>query len=194
MNRSPLTYLFLIANIAVFGLELVRGAPFIERYALWPLGAGFAPYQIATSAFLHGGLMHLATNMLGLFVFGRDVEQALGSLRFLLLYALSIVTACIAQLGVAIWFADPQPVVGASGALFGVMVAYAMLFPRRVLVLLFPPIPLPAPLFVVLYAAFELYAGVTGTQSGVAHFAHLGGLVGGFLLMRAWKKGRRARR
>ncbi len=83
--------------------------------------------------------------------------------------------------------ANAQPTVGASGALFGVMVAFAMLFPKRVIVLLFPPIPLPAPLFVVLYAAFELYSGVTGTMSGVAHFAHLGGLVGGFVLMRIWK-------
>jgi membrane associated rhomboid family serine protease len=187
MKRSPLTYLLLIANIAVFGIELLLGDSIIERYALWPLGAGFAPWQVLSSAFLHGSLMHLATNMLGLFVFGRDVEQALGRLRFAALYTLSILTASAAQLFVATWFSDPQPTVGASGALFGVMVAYAMLFPRRVIVLLFPPIPLPAPLFVVLYAAFELYSGVTGTMSGVAHFAHLGGLVGGFVLMKLWR-------
>jgi membrane associated rhomboid family serine protease len=187
MNRSPLTHALLIANIAIFGLELLFGGALVQRYALWPIGAGFAPWQIFTGAFLHGSLMHLAANMLGLFVFGRDVERALGQWRFALLYTLSIVTAAAAQLAVGVLLRDPHPVVGASGALFGVMVAFAMLFPKRVIILLFPPIPLPAPLFVVLYAAFELYAGVTGSMSGVAHFAHLGGLVGGFVLMRLWR-------
>ncbi|WP_174839763.1 rhomboid family intramembrane serine protease [Solimonas terrae] len=187
MKRSPLTYTLLFANVAIFGLELLIGSSMVQRYALWPIGAGFAPWQILSSAFLHGSPMHLAANMLGLFVFGRDVEAALGRLRFATLYALSMVTAALAQLAVSALLHDAHPVVGASGALFGVMVAFAMLFPKRVIILLFPPIPLPAPLFVVLYAAFELYAGVTGSMSGVAHFAHLGGLVGGFLLMRTWR-------
>lgn len=187
MKRSPLTYTLLFANVAIFGLELLIGGSMVQRYALWPIGAGFAPWQILSSAFLHGSPMHLAANMLGLLVFGRDVEAALGRLRFATLYALSMVTAALAQLAVSALLHDAHPVVGASGALFGVMVAFAMLFPKRVIILLFPPIPLPAPLFVVLYAAFELYAGVTGSMSGVAHFAHLGGLVGGFLLMRTWR-------
>ncbi|NGY05472.1 rhomboid family intramembrane serine protease [Solimonas terrae] len=182
-----MTYTLLFANVAIFGLELLIGSSMVQRYALWPIGAGFAPWQILSSAFLHGSPMHLAANMLGLFVFGRDVEAALGRLRFATLYALSMVTAALAQLAVSALLHDAHPVVGASGALFGVMVAFAMLFPKRVIILLFPPIPLPAPLFVVLYAAFELYAGVTGSMSGVAHFAHLGGLVGGFLLMRTWR-------
>lgn len=193
MRRYPLTYALLLANIAVFGLELLIGDALLTRYALWPIGAGFAPWQIVSSAFLHGGLMHLGANMLGLFVFGRDVEAALGRLRFASLYGLSIITASTAQLAVSALLHDAHPVVGASGALFGVMVAFAMLFPKRVIILLFPPIPLPAPLFVVLYAAFELYAGVTGSMSGVAHFAHLGGLLGGFVLMRIWRP-RRSRR
>ena len=95
MNRSPLTHALLIANIAIFGLELLSGGALVQRYALWPIGAGFAPWQIFTGAFLHGSLMHLAANMLGLFVFGRDVERALGQWRFALLYTLSIVTAAI---------------------------------------------------------------------------------------------------
>lgn len=193
MSRYPLTYALLTANVVIFGLELLIGAALLTRYALWPIGAGFAPWQIVSSAFLHGSLMHLGANMLGLFVFGRDVELALGRLRFAALYGLSIITASAAQLAVSALLHDTHPVVGASGALFGVMVAFAMLFPKRVIILLFPPIPLPAPLFVVLYAAFELYAGVTGSMSGVAHFAHLGGLVGGFVLMRIWRP-RRSRR
>src|SRR3546814_18894935 len=100
-----------------------------------------------------------------LVVCGLDVELAIGLLRFEVLYVLSIVTASAAQLPVSALLHDAHPLVGSSGALFGVMTAFAMLFPKRVIILLFPPIPLPAPLFVVLYAAFELYAGVTGSMS-----------------------------
>src|SRR3546814_20550932 len=82
MQRYPLTYALLIANVVIFGLELLIGDSLLMRYALWPVGAGFAPWQIVSSAFLHGSLMHLGANMLGLFVFGRDVELALGRLRF----------------------------------------------------------------------------------------------------------------
>src|SRR3546814_2478869 len=160
------------------------------RYALWPVCAGLAPLQIVSSAFLHGSLMHLGANMLGLFVFGRDVELALGRLRFAVLYGLSIVTASAAQLTVSALLHDAHPVVGASGALFGVMTAFAMLFPKRVIILLFPPIPLPEPLFVVLYAAFELYARVTGSISGVAHFATIGVMTGGLVLDQYSRDGR----
>ena len=118
----------------------------------------------------------------------RMVERGV---RFVQLYTASVFAAALAQL-ITQGFSDPVPTVGASGGLFGLLGAYALLFPRRRVMLLFPPIPLPAPVFVTLYAAFELYAGVTGTMSGVAHFAHLGGLAGGLLLLRSWR--RRARR
>ena len=119
--------------------------------------------------------------------FGRELESAMGSLRYLWLYAVSVLAAAATQL-VAVSFGDPVPTVGASGGLFGLLAAYAILFPRRKLILLFPPILLPAPVFVLLYAAFELYAGVTGTLAGVAHFAHLGGLVGGLLVLRGRRR------
>ncbi|AXQ31474.1 rhomboid family intramembrane serine protease [Solimonas sp. K1W22B-7] len=190
--RTPVTLFLLIANIAIFLLQLQASDGLIPRYALWPLGEGFQPWQLVTSAFLHGGMLHLAVNMFGVWTFGRELEQALGPLRFLRLYAVSVLAAAATQL-VAVHFGKPVPTVGASGGLFGLLAAYAILFPDRKLLLLFPPIPLPAPLFVVLYAAFELYAGVTGTLSGVAHFAHLGGLAGGLLVL-GKRRGRASRR
>lgn len=188
---TPLTYLLLIANVLVFGLEMQFGDPFLRAFALWPLGAGFAPWQIFTSAFLHAGLSHIGLNMFGLWMFGREVERAIGSARFGQLYLTSVVCASLAQLGVGLLQTSVHPTIGASGGLFGVMAAFAMLFPKRIIVLLIPPIPLPARWFVILYAAVELFSGVYGTFEGVAHFAHLGGLVGGWLVVRGWRRARR---
>ncbi|PPE75173.1 rhomboid family intramembrane serine protease [Solimonas fluminis] len=190
--RTPVTLFLLAANIAIFVLQTQAPDGLIPRYALWPLGEGFQPWQVLSSAFLHGSLLHLGVNMLGIWTFGRELESAMGSLRYLWLYAVSVLAAAATQL-VAVSFGDPVPTVGASGGLFGLLAAYAILFPHRKLILLFPPIPLPAPLFVLLYAAFELYAGVTGTLSGVAHFAHLGGLVGGLLVLRGRRRRLRSR-
>ncbi|MDB5970854.1 MAG: rhomboid family intrarane serine protease [Hydrocarboniphaga sp.] len=186
---TPVTYALLVVNLLIFGLQMLLGDVMLRDFALWPLQAGFAPWQIVTCAFLHGSLMHLGTNMLGVWMFGRDVERALGSSRFAQLYAASVLTASFAQLAFTSFFArDPVPTVGASGGLFGVLAAFAWLYPRRKVILLIPPIPLPAPVFVSLYAAVELYSGVTGTFAGVAHFAHLGGLIGGLALLWIWRK------
>lgn len=186
MRSENVTYLILAVCIAVFGLQVQATDGLLRSFALWPLGAGFQFWQIVTSAFLHGGVFHLAVNMFGIWMFGRDIERALGPIRFAQLYAVSVLSAAFAQLVVTA-FGDPVPTIGASGGLFGLLVAYAMLFPRRQVMLLFPPIPMRAPVFVALYAAFELYAGMSGTLSGVAHFAHLGGLAGAFLLLRYWR-------
>ena len=187
MRSENVTYIILAVCIAVFGLQMQAADGLLRSFALWPLGEGFRVWQVITSAFLHGSIFHLAVNMFGIWMFGRDIERALGPARFIQLYAVSVLSAAFAQLVVTA-FGDPVPTVGASGGLFGLLVAYAMLFPRRQIMLLFPPIPMRAPVFVALYAAFELYAGMSGTLSGVAHFAHLGGLAGGFLLLRHWLK------
>lgn len=191
---TPVTYLLLLANLLVFGMEGQLGERFVETYALWPLGHGFALVQLVTSAFLHANPVHLATNMIGLWVFGREVERGIGSPRFLLLYTASVLSAALAQVAVCTLMGQVFPTVGASGGLFGVLAAFAMLYPQRTVILLFPPIPLPARVFVVLYGLFELYAGVYGTQQGVAHFAHLGGLAGGFFMLRRWRRPRRGGR
>jgi membrane associated rhomboid family serine protease len=185
---APVTRALLLLNGLIFVLETVAGEGLIKVFALWPLALGFQPWQLLSSAFLHAGIAHLAMNMFGLWMFGRDVERALGSPRFLQLYLLSALTASIAQLAVTAMLDQRVPTLGASGAVFGVLGAFALLYPNRIIVLLIPPIPLPSRVFVALYAAIELFAGVYGTEAGVAHFAHLGGLLGGLLLVRHWRR------
>jgi membrane associated rhomboid family serine protease len=170
-------------------------------FALWPFGApaftgpdtpaGFLPWQLVTYSFLHGNALHLMINMLGLYMFGSEVERVLGDRRYFTYYLVSVLAAAIAQLVMsALAAGPPYPTVGASGGVFGLLLAYGMFFPRRMVMLIFPPIPMPARVFVIFYAALELYLGVTGTQAGVAHFAHLGGMLGGFLMLRRWRRRR----
>jgi membrane associated rhomboid family serine protease len=185
--KAPLTWALLLANVLCFAAEQALGDGLLSALLLWPPGAGFRPWQPLTGAFMHASLGHLATNMFGLWMFGRPVESQLGTPRFALLYAAAIASSAATQLLVAAALPDKAPTLGASGALFGVLAAYAMLFPDRWVVLLFPPIPMKAWVFVGIYAGFELWLGVAGLEPGVAHFAHLGGLVGGVLLMRHWR-------
>jgi membrane associated rhomboid family serine protease len=151
------------------------------------MGHGFLPWQVGTYAFLHGGVGHLFFNMLGLWMFGAELERVWGQKRFMQFYAASVLAAAVAQLLVTMLLGSLAPTVGASGGLFGLLLAYAMMFPNRTIMPLFPPIPMKAKVFVALYGGLELLLGVTGSQSGVAHFAHLGGMVGGFLMMRYWR-------
>ncbi|MDH4235449.1 MAG: rhomboid family intramembrane serine protease [Gallionella sp.] len=178
----------LIATIASFMLEIAVGDSLIASLALWPLNGYFMPWQIVTYAFLHGSLMHLAFNMYGLWMFGSEVEYLLGRRAFLRLYFGSVLSAGFTQLLVTSFTGGTYPTVGASGGLFGLLLAFGMIFPNRIIVLLIPPIPLPARLFVILYAGVELLLGVTGTQAGVAHFAHLGGMLGGYMVIRRWMR------
>ena len=160
----------------------------LDAFALWPLASGqFLPWQLLSYGFLHGGLSHLVFNMFGLFMFGGELERVWGSRRFLLFYLVSVLCAALAQLGVAAWSGSMVPTVGASGGLFGLLLGFAMLFPHRKIVPLIPPIPMPAWLFVLIYGLIELGLGITGSMAGVAHFAHLGGLVGGWLVIRYWR-------
>jgi membrane associated rhomboid family serine protease len=150
-------------------------------------GVAFAPWQLLTYAFLHGSLIHLAFNMFALYMFGGAIERVFGSRRYLTFYLVCVLSAAIAQLIVAGVSGNVYPTVGASGGVFGLLLAYGMYFPNNRVMLLFPPIPMPARVFVVVYALIELFLGVTGTQEGVAHFAHLGGMVGGFIMLRYWR-------
>jgi membrane associated rhomboid family serine protease len=191
----PVTTALIVANVAVYLLQGL--APqIIVPFALWPLaasaaniGASFAPWQLVTYAFLHGSLVHLAFNMFALYMFGSAIEQVFGARRYLVYYFVSVVSAAITQLVVAVLLHGIYPTIGASGGVFGLLLAYAMYFPRNRVMLLFPPIPMSARTFVVVYAVIELLLGVTNTQSSVAHFAHLGGMIGGYLLLRFWRGG-----
>ena len=183
----PGTQTLIGLNVIVFALQAFIGDSLIEALALWPFGPEFGPWQIVTYAFLHGGLMHLLFNMFGLYMFGSDIESVWGQRRYLTYYLVCVITAAIAQLVVTWLTGSFYPTVGASGGVFGLLLAFGMMFPRRVVVLLIPPVPMPAWLFVTLYGVIELYLGITGSASGVAHFAHLGGMVGGYLMIQYWR-------
>lgn len=191
-NVSPLTRLLILINISVFLGQLMFGNLLIAYFALWPINLtgfsnqpSFLPWQIVTYSFLHGGGSHLLFNMLGLYIFGSEIERVFGAKRFLNLYFISVISAAISQLIFA-WVTNspPYPTVGASGGLFGLLLAFAIYFPKRVIVLLIPPIPMPARIFVIVYATLELLFGITGSFAGVAHFAHLGGMLGAWLFIR----------
>jgi membrane associated rhomboid family serine protease len=194
------TRALLLANVVMYVVQLMAESVLIPLFALWPLNAAtaggsyFAPWQLVTYSFLHGGGMHLLFNMFALYMFGSDVERVLGARRYTIYYFACVVTAGITQLTIsamANW--PPYPTIGASGGVFGLLLAFGLLFPRRTVVLLIPPVPLPAWLFVTLYGLLELVLGVTGTSQGVAHFAHLGGMLGGYLLIWHWRSNRRRR-
>src|SRR5688500_5130652 len=154
---------------------------------LWPQG-GFASrfelWQLITYAFLHGSFTHIFFNMLALYMFGGEIERHFGSRFYAAYYFVAVVSAAVTHLVVTSWLGGPPvPTVGASGGVYGLLLAFALYFPHRRVILLFPPIPLPARVFVFGFAALELFFGVTGTAQGVAHFAHLGGMVGGWLMI-----------
>ncbi len=192
----PVTQGLLGLNIIGFALQALIGPVIVVYFGLWPIAgvdeSGVPPFeiwQLLTYGFLHGNLTHLLFNMLGFYMLGRKVERFLGSRRYLQYYLTCIVTAAVAQLFVMnLMGSPPSPTIGASGGVFGVLLAYGLLFPKDVIMMLIPPIPMPARWFVVIYGVIELVLGLTGSQTGVAHFAHLGGLVGGFFLLQFWRR------
>jgi len=182
----PATQALLLANVAMFFLGDLLAPGLLSPLALYPIGAGFWPWQIVTYAFLHGNFNHLFFNMLGLWMFGGELEHVWGQKRFLQFYAASVVAAALTQLLVNAVLGVGAPTVGASGGLFGLLLAFAMIFPNRI-ILLFFVIPMKAKYLVALYGVIELYQGVYVLNSGVAHFAHLGGMLGGLLTLRYWR-------
>jgi membrane associated rhomboid family serine protease len=195
----PVTQALLIANVAVFVLEMAGAMSLFEWFALWPPTSGPSPapdfqlWQLVTYSFLHANIAHIFFNMFALYMFGADLERLFGSRFFAAYYFVSVLAAAICHLVVTSWMgAEPYPTVGASGGVYGLLLAYGMYFPNRQLMLLFPPIPMRARTFVVVFAVVELVLGVTGTAAGVAHFAHLGGMLGGYLMIR-YRRGVRTR-
>jgi len=189
-------FALLIANGLVFALQQVNAEFMFINFALWPATdprSPFMPWQLFTYGFLHGNTTHIFFNMFGLWMFGRDIEQFMGSQRFLVYFLVCVVGAGIVQLIVAAMQGGLYPTVGASGGVFGILLAYGLTFPNRIVVPLFPPIPMRAITFVFIYGLLELYLGVSGGAPGVANFAHLGGMLFGFLLIQYWRRGRRRR-
>ncbi|MBB6093623.1 membrane associated rhomboid family serine protease [Povalibacter uvarum] len=197
---TPVNKALILVNIVVFGLQYLLGAVIEIQFALWPPqverlgGPPFQVWQLLTYGFLHGSFMHLFFNMFALFMFGSDIERIFGPRRFLIYYLTSVVGAAAMHL-IVVSYANlpPGPVVGASGGVFGILLAFGMAFPTRKLILIPIPIPMPAWLFVTLYGIMELVLGVTQTSQGVAHFAHLGGMATGFVMIRYWQAQSRRR-
>lgn len=196
MNRlPPVTRALLLVNIAVFVVQQLTGDLLIGPFALWPTSSTrfpgapeFEVWQLLTYGFLHGSLAHLFFNMLALYMFGGEIERLLGPRHFLTYYLVCVVGAALTQLVVMGGMnVPPLPTVGASGGVFGLLLAFGIAYPQRRIMLLFPPIPMPAWLFVTLYGLLELYLGVTGSGLGVAHFAHLGGMAAGYALLVYWR-------
>lgn len=186
----PVTQALLIVNVIVFLLEQMGGMSLFAWFALWPptsgpsSAPGFQIWQLITYSFLHANVAHIFFNMFALYMFGSDIERLFGSRFFLRFYLACVVSASLCQLIViSATGAPPFPTLGASGGVYGLLLAFGIYFPRRVIMLIFPPIPMQARFFVIFFGALELVLGVTGTEAGVAHFAHLGGMLGGWLMI-----------
>jgi membrane associated rhomboid family serine protease len=160
---------------------------FFRLFALYPLGAGFLPWQLVTYLFLHGGFFHILFNMLALWMFGVELENVWGTRRFLTYYFLCGIGAGLSNLLITPLFTMPAPTIGASGAIYGVLLAFGMLFPDAPVFLYFL-FPIKAKYFVAIFIGIELWYGVTGTQDGVAHFAHLGGAFVGLIYLLMYRK------
>ena len=203
----PVTRSLLIINVIMFVATLVNEDFMIRTFAMfYPVSPLFRWWQPLTHMFMHGGWWHILFNMYTLVMFGMVVERALGTKKFLILYFVTGLGAVALHTGVE-WLdihrlaasASPTaqtdiidmlrtPMVGASGAIYGVLVAFAMLYPEARMTLIFPPVTLDAKWMVIIFVGIELLTGITGTQVGIAHFAHLGGALFGFLLILYWRK------
>lgn len=189
----PVTKALLIANGVIYLLQLLMGGVLEQWLALWPVGYGFMPWQVLSYGFLHdpSGLTHLLFNMLALYMFGSPLEQTWGQKRFLTYFLVCVAGAGLLQLGVGWWTVwnggMPYKTVGASGGVFGLLLAYGMLFPNQRMIVFPLPMEIRARTLVIFYAAITLLMGFTGLQPGVAHFAHLGGMLFGWLLIRYWR-------
>ena len=192
----PVSRAIIIASVVVFLLQASGGGAMLGMFALWPTPEVLllAPWQLFTYSLLHGSVGHIFFNMFAVYMFGSDLERLWGGRRFALTWLASVLSAALLQILVGSLMGAQAPVVGASGGVFGLLLCYGLLFPDRRLMLLIPPIPIRARNFVLIYGTIELFLGVSGLQPGVAHFAHLGGMLGGWLMLRHYRgPGRRGR-
>ncbi len=188
-NLPPATRALLLTNVGVYLLQRLIGPSVAHWFALNPLGTFFEPWQLLTYAFLHDeqNYLHIVFNMFALFMFGTPLERYWGSRRFVSFYFVCVLAAGLTQLTVALFDHSQAPTLGASGGIFGLLLAFAFYFPRQRIMLLFPPIPMPAWVFVSFYGLAELFLGVGGLEPSVAHFAHLGGMLGGAAMILFWR-------
>lgn len=189
-QTPPVVKNLIIINVLVYMATAML--PFGHRImAFGALSLGtpfFHTYQFVTYMFLHGGIDHIFFNMFALWMFGRTLEYELGSRRFLIFYMVCGIGAALIQYLTAVAFGElPLMLVGASGAVMGLLLAFGVMHPNATIMLLFPPIPIKAKWFVIIYAVLELFLGWRGVGN-VAHFAHVGGMLWGFLLLQWWRR------
>ena len=212
-NMPPVVKNLIITNVIVYIITVISGNFMYEHFSLFYFKSPFfKPFQLVTHMFMHGGFAHILFNMYALFIFGSVLERVWGSQKFLFYYFVTGIGAALIHLGVMAlqlrgYIADLNagdllaraqiqdilvtPTVGASGAIYGLLLAYGMLFPNNIMQLIFPPIALKAKWFVLAYGAIELMLGLSGRGGDIAHFAHLGGLIFGYFLILYWKKNNR---
>ena len=186
----PVVKNLMIVNGLFFLAQMVGSLDFfLTRWlALWPVTSGlFGAWQLVSYSFLHGGLWHIAINMFALWMFGSQIENTWGSRRFAVFYFVCVAGAGGVQLLVSLIEGGIYPTVGASGGVFGLLLAFGMLFPNQMIVLLFPPIPMKAKYFVILFGVLELAFAFSGSRPGVANWAHLGGMAFGYILIQYWR-------
>lgn len=177
--------LIIINALCFLALTTPTIGDYLFRFgALWPLGHPlFEPWQLISYMFLHGSLSHIFFNLFALWIFGQAIENFWGTKRFAIYYFLTGIGAAIIHMFIG---GGGAPTVGASGAVYGILIAFGMMFPDRYIYLIIPPMPIKAKYFVAIFGAIELFSGVLRTNSGVAHFAHLGGMVVGYILIKYW--------
>lgn len=212
-NMPPVVKNLLLLNVVMYLITILTGNFMYENFALFYFKSPFfKPFQLVTHMFMHGGFTHILFNMYTLFIFGSVLERVWGGQKFLLYYFVTGIGAALLHLGVMYlqlqgYIAEVNagniyaqaniqallttPTVGASGAIYGLLLAYGMLFPNNIMQLIFPPIALKAKWFVLIFGALELLLGLSGRGGNVAHFAHLGGMIFGFFLILYWKKNNR---
>lgn len=178
----------IIINVLVAIMTFLNEGLMSKWFALNPIYFVYKPWQLVTYMFMHGGFFHLFFNMYTLFIFGGVLERVWGTKKFLFYYFVTGVGAALIHIGVQWLTGDFALTVGASGAIYGLLLGYAMLYPDSVMLLMFPPVRMKAKWFVLIFAGIELLLGITGTQVSVAHFAHLGGLLVGLIVIMFWKK------
>lgn len=178
-------HLLIINLLAFVALNTpMIGQALFEYGALWPIGSGrFDVWQLVTYMFLHAGFGHIFFNLFALWMFGQAIENYWGTNRFTVYYFLTGIGAALLHMLIG---GGGAPTLGASGAVYGILLAFGMMFPERPIMLLFPPIPIKAKYFVAIFGIIELVSGLTRANSGVAHFAHLGGMLVGFILIKYW--------
>ena len=204
-NIPPVVKNLLMINTVMLVATYIFSDVMYEKLGLfYPASPFFRPYQFLTHMFMHGNFVHLFFNMYALWIFGCALEYVWGSKRFFLFYmatglgaaafhtfVLWITASTMPVNSMAYYQLLVTPTVGASGAIYGVLLGYGMLFPNNVLQLLFPPVALKAKWFVLIFGALELILGLTDRGGNVAHFAHLGGMIFAYLLIRLWRKSNR---